>query len=75
MPDKTTREDRKIDRTGLEFFISIVSIPAVLPVVSVKREEGSMRYQLGPCVLACFLTGLGLVGQQSLDVLKYESPK
>jgi uncharacterized protein YciI len=23
-----------------------------------------MRYQLGPCVLACFLTGLGLLGQQ-----------
>ena len=48
-----------------------------------------MRYQLGLCVLACFLAGLGLVGQQpgappavppgmksdDLDVLKYESPK
>ena len=34
-----------------------------------------MRYQLGLCVLACFLTGLGLFGQQSLDVLKYESLK
>jgi hypothetical protein len=30
-----------------------------------------MRYQLGLCILVCFLTGLG----QSLDVLKYESPK
>jgi len=39
VPDKTTRENRKIDRTGLEFFISIVSIPAVLPVVSVKERR------------------------------------
>jgi hypothetical protein len=39
VPDKTTREDRKIDRAGLEFFISIVSIPAVLPVVSVKERR------------------------------------
>ncbi len=23
-----------------------------------------MRYQLGPCVLACFLSGIGLFGQQ-----------
>jgi uncharacterized protein YciI len=66
VPDKTTRENRKIDRSGLESFSSIDRVDSGLPERrSCERERSVlMRYQLGLCVLACFLTGQGLFGQQ-----------
>jgi uncharacterized protein YciI len=48
VPDKTTREDRRIDRTSrAQVFFRIVSISAVSRVVSVKEKGGSDEIPTG----------------------------